>query len=110
MKQLFCGLMALGLFLGMAGQAKAQYIYTTIDVPGSSYTQAFGINDSAQIVGEYVAGGIFHGFLLSGGIFTTIDVPASTGTAGDGINHSGQIVGNYFADGTQHGFLATRVK
>ena len=39
MKQWFCGLMALGLFLGMAGQAKAQptYAFTRFDVPDSSF-------------------------------------------------------------------------
>jgi hypothetical protein len=60
MKQLFCGLMALGLILvfGIAGQGQGQpsYRFTTLDVPSSSYPEGFyatGINDSGQIVGYY---------------------------------------------------------
>jgi probable HAF family extracellular repeat protein len=72
----------------------------TIDVPSTlgSQTQAFGVNNSGQIVGRYVdSGGTSHGFLLSGGSFTTIDVPGAGafGTTANGINNSGQIVGFY---------------
>src|SRR5207302_4664 len=106
--QLFCALMALGLFLGMAGQAKAQgaFNYATLDFPGSTATLALGINDHGQIVGSYVAaGGTTHGFLLSDGSYTTLDYPGATATEARGINKSGQIVGRYFAGGTYHGFL-----
>ena len=80
--QLFCALMALRLFLGMAAQAKAQYMYTTIDVPGSTETEAYGINAHGQIVGLYDAGDTTHGFLLSNGSYTTldVDVPGATDT------------------------------
>jgi hypothetical protein len=57
MKRVFWGLVALGLFLGAAGQAKADYLFTTFDPPGSTLTIAYGINDSGQIVGYYTAGG-----------------------------------------------------
>src|SRR5205085_7477310 len=89
------GLMALGLFLGVTGQAKAQ-VFTTLDVPGSTLTLAHGINDSGQIVGGYDhagPGGIRHGFLLSGGSYTLFDVPGSTLTNANGINNLGQIAG-----------------
>src|SRR5439155_9880083 len=69
----------------------ASYDFTTIDVPNSVTTNAFGINDRGQIVGGYDG----HGFLLSGGTFTTIDVPNSQGTGANRINDRGQIVGNY---------------
>src|SRR5262245_12085588 len=70
------GLMALGLLIGLAGDAKAQptYSFTTLDVPGSSEnigTGAFGINASGQIVGSYADG---HGFLLDNGGYTTLEV------------------------------------
>jgi probable HAF family extracellular repeat protein len=40
--------------------------YTTLDVPGASYTSAQGINASGQIVGYYWdAGGTSHGFLAT---------------------------------------------
>jgi hypothetical protein len=67
MKHWFCGLIALGLCLGMAGQSKGQatYSFTTLDVPGSTYTQAHGINASGQIVGYYDDAGGRHGFLAT---------------------------------------------
>ena len=67
MKSALCGLVSLSLLLGVAGQAKGDYIFTTIDVPGSTGTAAFGINASGQIVGSYSSAGVLHGFLLSGG-------------------------------------------
>jgi hypothetical protein len=45
--------------------------YTPLDVPGSTFSLAYGINDSGQIVGSYAADpdgfGPFHGFLLDHG-------------------------------------------
>jgi uncharacterized membrane protein len=110
MKHLFCGLMALGLLVALAGDAKAQptYSFTTFDVPGSfirNSTFAKGINSSGQIVGAYDG----HGFLLDQGHYTTLDVPGSTWTEAYGINASGQIVGYYHDDRGRHGFLATPV-
>jgi hypothetical protein len=39
--------------------------YTTLDVPGSTFTWANGINDSGQIVGSYEDAGGTHGFLAT---------------------------------------------
>jgi hypothetical protein len=66
MKLYLCSLVALGLLLGVTGQAIAQpsYSFTTLDVPGSSATYAQGTNDVGQIVGDYDAGGR-HGFLAT---------------------------------------------
>jgi probable HAF family extracellular repeat protein len=75
------------------------YSFTRIDVPGSTSTQAYGINDSSQILGV-VAG---HGFLYSDGTFTAIDYPGAY-TVPHGINDSGQVVGSFY-DGANHGFL-----
>jgi probable HAF family extracellular repeat protein len=84
-------------------------VYTPLDVPGSISTDAYGINNSGQIVGEYRdAQYKAHGFLLSDGIYIPLDFPGSTFTYAAGINDSGQIVGRYVAGGTNaHGFLAT---
>ena len=98
MKRLFCGLMTLGLFLAFAGQANAQvaqYTYTELDVPGAMVTNANGINDSGQIVGNFDDASGDHGFLLNNGIYTELDVPGATFTVANGINDSGQIVGNF---------------
>jgi probable HAF family extracellular repeat protein len=85
-------------------------MYTTIDPPGTVFTNAFGINDRGQIVGGYFnADSNEHGFLLRGGQYTTIDEP-NAGPCGeteaDGINARGQIVG-WFLDGNgnSHAFL-----
>jgi probable HAF family extracellular repeat protein len=86
--------------------ADVVYSFTTIDVPGASYTVAQGINDSGQIVGWYNSTGRGYGFLDTGGSLTTIDVPGAIGTEAYGINDSGQIVGSYY-DGRTHGFLYT---
>ena len=39
--------------------------FTTIDVPGSTSTGVFGINNSGQIVGRYVDSTGVHGFLAT---------------------------------------------
>src|SRR5437667_377300 len=81
--------------------------FTTVDVPGSIETDAFGINNSGQISGDFAdSTGREHGFLVAGGSFSTVDVPGSVQTFGRGINDRGQTVGNYL-DSTfkRHGYL-----
>src|SRR5438094_464229 len=78
----------------------------TITVPESLLTEAVGINDIDQIVGDYRdENGFFHGFLYQDGIYRTIDVPFISGpdTGASGINNSGEIVGCYSL--CSHGFL-----
>ena len=82
------------------------FTFTTIDVPGATFTGAGTINNRGQIVGSYIDVSGFHGFLLSKGTFTrstTIDVPGATSTRAFEINEPGQIVGDY--DDALHGFL-----
>jgi hypothetical protein len=55
----FCVLMALGLLIGFAGDAKAQPSYA-----------------SGQIVGWYDGPEGRHGFLLDQGNYSTLDVPS----------------------------------
>jgi probable HAF family extracellular repeat protein len=84
---------------------------STIDVPGATSTQAFGINDSGQIVGAFASSSRTHGFLENGATLSAIDVPGAVFTNARGINDSGQIVGT-FQDSSvslQRGFLATPV-
>jgi len=83
-------------------------VLTSFDMPGSSGTAAFAINNLGQIVGDYkTADGHFHGFLYSGGSFTTIDAPGATDTAITDINDSGQMVGTYTdSQHISHYFLA----
>jgi uncharacterized membrane protein len=68
------------------------------------------INASGEIIGYYTdAGGLNHGFLLSGGQYTTLDDPhagtgAGQGTFPEGITASGVIVGQYIDANGVHGF------
>ena len=86
--------------------------FTTIDFPRGFVTLAADINKTGQIVGRYTdAGGIVHGFLLSGTTFTSITVPPSAlWTRAIAINDAGDIVGDYSltdarGDKNVHGFL-----
>src|SRR5207302_6818361 len=83
--------------------------YTKFDV--GTFTSAFGINASGQIVGFYERIGVSGaaGFILSSGSSITLKAP-STGANGStyafGINASGQIAGAYTdGSGVGHGFL-----
>jgi probable HAF family extracellular repeat protein len=108
MKPFFCCMTVLILVVDGARDAKAQvdYVYTTLGVPGSSFTVANGINASGQIVGYYSSDAGLHGFLLSGGNYTTLDAPGAVNTLPYATNNVGQIVG-YYNDvgGLPHGFL-----
>jgi uncharacterized membrane protein len=65
--------------------------FTTFDVPGSIFTQAFGINDRGQITGGYYdPSGRQRGFLRDGHRYRTLDAPG--GNIAYGINDRGEIV------------------
>jgi uncharacterized membrane protein len=67
--------------------------FRTFDVPGSTYTQAYGINNRGQIVGGYRdTSGRQHGFLLDRHRYRTLDVPGGGGNAAVGINDRGVVV------------------
>jgi probable HAF family extracellular repeat protein len=89
---------------------------TILDFPGANLTEAVGVNDDGQVVGDYQdSDGKFHGFFWNAGLFLTIDLPfpEATLTAPTGINNVGQMVGFYFdnnatesfPNGHAHGFL-----
>jgi probable HAF family extracellular repeat protein len=81
--------------------------YTGLNDPFSAvFTSAQGINDVGQVVGHYLAAGLYHGFLYSGGTYTTLDAPGATQTQAYGINNVGlgQIVGAYSDGSVNHGF------
>jgi probable HAF family extracellular repeat protein len=79
------------------------YTYTTIDPPGSTYTDSLSVNNAGQIVGSYKdANNIEHGFLDTRGIYTTIDPSNSIETVADGISANGQVIG-WYLDNTGRG-------
>jgi hypothetical protein len=89
--------------------AQAAWDFVTLQDPGAVSTVASGINNSGQIVGNYVDGsGNTNGFGYSGGSYTTIDVPAAAATTASGISNNGQITGSYTdGSGGVHGFTQT---
>jgi len=98
-------------FLFRPGHDRAPGRYLSIDYPGASMTEAWGINDDGDVVGLYVGSDSFpHGFLQHEGDFTTIDVPGADGTAAVGINSRGEIAGQFFHadDFVTHGFLLSK--
>lgn len=99
--------LSVAVLLGvMASAAFGQFTFTSLDNPAGSATQPFGINDLGQIVGYYIDGSGYHGFLYSSGNFTKIDEPSATGgTFALGINNAGQIVGFFFDGTNDNGFL-----
>ena len=68
--------------------------FVTLDNPAGNNTDARGINDAGQIVGDYTDASRRQGFVLSGGSYTTLPAIGSY-TVATGINASGQIVGFY---------------
>lgn len=100
---------------GGHGFVKSGGNYTTLEVPGASFTYATGINDSGDVAGYYYAtqdvAGVptirQRGFVKSGGVYRTIDAPGAgvTQTYAAGINNSGQVAGTFY-DGTKYkGFI-----
>ena len=87
--------------------------FITLAVPGASMTQAFGVNDSDEVVGTYTDGtgnsAQTHGFTWRPGHgFTTVDDPHGIGaTTINGVNDHGDLVGFYTdAAGNTDGMLA----
>ncbi|MBV9282458.1 MAG: hypothetical protein JOZ41_20460, partial [Chloroflexi bacterium] len=68
--------------------------------PGSTFTQALGLNNQGEVVGTYNdRAGTAHGFTYDtrSGAFHEVNVPRSTSTVINGVNDHGWIVGFYTA-------------
>src|SRR5260370_6328131 len=96
---------ALVLFLGVTGQAKADYLFATLDPVGSIRTEAQGINPNGDIVGLYEdAKHNDHGFLLIGGAYEIFHVPVlgTTSTQRSGLNDFAEILRRCIRHGSHH--------
>ncbi len=93
------------LSLCVCVSVQADYVYTTLDVPGATSTYVRDI-DGSNIVGFYTnSDGLgYHGFSYDGTTYTTIEVPGANETYAYGSD-GGNIVGSY-EDGSynDHGF------
>jgi probable HAF family extracellular repeat protein len=101
--------MLVGAAFGQVNPSGSTFQFRTIDFPGALTTQAFGINERGDVVGDYTdTSGNVHGFLLKKGKFSSIDYPGAILTSARGINDAGEIVGAFStADDPQgaHGYL-----
>jgi probable HAF family extracellular repeat protein len=90
-------LLAFGIALGaVPGAVGENPTFTTIDFPGATGTQTWGINPRGDIIGLYtLTDKSTHGFLLSGDRFIAIDYPGSAVTLANGINPAGDVVGEF---------------
>jgi hypothetical protein len=87
--------------------------FITLAVKGAAMTQAFGVNDSDEVVGAYTVGSgnsaMTHGFTWRPGHgFQTVDDPHGQGaTTINGVNDAGDLVGFYTdSAGNTDGMLA----
>jgi probable HAF family extracellular repeat protein len=86
-------------------------VFTTIVVPNTDQTYAIGVNNSGEIVGEFVRtpASLTESFLYRRGVFSAVSPPNSRITQALGVNDAGQIVGVFIDnDGAPHGFVETR--
>jgi probable HAF family extracellular repeat protein len=74
-------------------------------------TQAFGVNDSGEVVGTYTTGtgnaAVTHGFTWKNGKYASVNISGASSTAINGVNDEGDLVG-FFTDakGNTDGLLA----
>src|SRR5450631_3411749 len=87
---------------------------TSINSPSifPSGNEAFGVNDSGEVVGTgYVTDSDFHAFLYSGGKMTDLGPRGALQASAIAINNSGQIIGGYYlTSGGAGAFLITNGK
>jgi uncharacterized membrane protein len=107
------GINDLGQIVGGDSSGPDGFLYTrgritTYAVPGASVTAGTGINDSGQIVGQYLDSTGFHSFLDTRGVLTNIEVPGAQPTLANGINERGQTTGEFCDNAGCHGFLDTK--
>jgi hypothetical protein len=85
--------------------------FITLAYPGAAMTQAFGVNDSDEVVGTYTTGSVnaavTHGFTWWDGKYASVNISGASSTAINGVNDEGDLVG-FFTDakGNTDGLLA----
>jgi hypothetical protein len=89
------------VLLALAGApCRADYVFTTFDVPGAAFTTLSAISSNGNLTGAYGDATGTHPFAYIGGNFVTLNYdpsnPLIRTTAAYGVNASGQVVGTYF--------------
>ncbi len=83
---------------------------TKLQVEGSTFTQALGVNNDNEVVGTYTdANGTAHGFIWKDGKFKSVDGKDAQATTLNGINNRGEVVGFYMdQNGNTAGLVGNR--
>ena len=85
--------------------------FYVLDYPGSTFTQALGLNNKGLVVGVYTDNsGNNHGFVYTAATqsFISVDDPNGIGTTVvNGINDNGVLVGFYGTAPINSGFVAS---
>jgi len=86
-------------------------VLTKLDFPGSTFTQALGLNNKNEMVGRlHGRTGITHGFVYNTSTKTwmSVDDPNGIGTTVvNGTNDKHELVGFWGTNPTNTGFVAT---
>jgi len=90
-----------------APPVQSRYTITDLGTLGGIYSNAIGINDAGQVVGEsYLPGNNGHAFLWDDGTMTDLGTLGGRTSGAFAINESGQIVGTAItSSGVNHAFL-----
>lgn len=94
--------------IGSAFCATPEYTAVDLGSLAGGLTQATGINDAGQVVGNSVLpSGATHAFLYSGGTLIDLGTLGGSASAATAINALGAVVGYSMVagDGTSHAFL-----
>jgi len=68
--------------------------YTSVNYPGSDYTQVWAVNNKGDLGGDYAdASDALHGMTDIGGVFASVDPPGSIYSSVVGLDDHGNAVG-----------------
>jgi len=80
--------------------------YKTLDVPGSLFTVATGINNTGDVVLFWIKSTAVEAALYNGKTYKTINVPGAANSEATDINSAGDIVYEWLdSGGVSHGAL-----
>jgi len=106
------GQTVVGLHFPQPGQSRGYVLsrdeLTFLDFPGSTFTQAWDVNPSGTVVGQYDLGRKTRGFSYDQNGYVSIEPDGATATRALGINPEGDIVGLYTDRSGTHGFVLRR--
>lgn len=106
MKHTLLASLAILTLTGSVAHAAVTYSVTDLGTLGGSASEAYGVNNSGQVVGwARTASGEQHAFLYSAGTMTDLGSLGGGSSLAHGINNSGQVVGeSWTSSGAIHPF------